>query len=219
MSNLKRLLELFQDERLQLPSSGSREKWAEALDVFLQEWARWNEKINLTAEGKVEAVIEKHIFDSLQYVRAVRPDAMQVMDIGSGAGFPGIPLKIVFPESYFVLVESQRKRANFLRNCIRKVDLQRAEVLNSRAENLSADYRDRFDLVVFRGVGDIAYCLKLAGPYLKVGGRVVIKKEPDAKPPEFAEQKGCKFQLQEEIPFEGWTGVRSKLMLFIMSST
>lgn len=219
MSYLKQLLEVFGDQRLQLPSSGCSDKWAEALDTFLGEWARWNDKINLTAEGDAKAVIERHIFDSLQYVRAVQNPQGQVMDVGSGAGFPGIPLKVIFPDLKFVLVESQRKRASFLRNCVRKMSLDNVEVLNQRAEDLSAEYLDRFDLVVFRGVGDILYCSKLAGPFLKMGGRVVIKKEPDAKPPEFTEQSGYKFQLQDEIPFEGGTGVLSKLMLFAKCST
>lgn len=219
MSCLKQLLEVFRDQRLQLPPTGDAERWAEALDTFLGEWARWNDKINLTAEGTADAVIERHIFDSLQYVRAVENPQGQVMDIGSGGGFPGIPLKVIFPDLKFVLVESQRKRANFLRNCVRKMSLSDVDVLNKRAEDLSADYLDRFDLVVFRGVGDILYCSKLAGPFLKVGGQVVIKKEPDARPPEFAEQVGYKFQLQDEIPFEGGTGIRSKLMLFSKRST
>lgn len=219
MSHLKQLLEVFGDQRLQLPSTGDTGKWAEALDMFLGEWARWNDKINLTAEGDAAAVIERHVFDSLQYVRGVQNPQGQIMDIGSGGGFPGIPLKVIFPELKCVLVESQRKRASFLRNCVRKMALADVEVLNQRAEDLSADYLDRFDLVVFRGVGDILYCSKLAGPFLKMGGQVVIKKEPDANPPEFAEQVGYKFQLQDEIPFEGGTGVLSKLMLFSKRST
>ncbi len=189
------------------------------MDTFLGEWARWNDKINLTAEGDAHAVIERHIFDSLQYVRGIKNPEGQVMDIGSGGGFPGIPLKVIFPGLKFVLVESQRKRTSFLRNCVRKMELANVEVLNQRAEDLADDYRNRFDLVVFRGVGDILYCSKLAGPFLKVGGQVVIKKEPDARAPEFAEQAGYKFQLADEIPFEGGTGVRSKLMLFAKSST
>jgi 16S rRNA (guanine527-N7)-methyltransferase len=219
VSHLKQLLEVFSDQRLQLPVSGQPEKWAEALDLFLAEWARWNNKINLTAEEDAEAVIQKHIFDSLQYVRAVQHPHGQVMDIGSGAGFPGIPLKVIFPELNFVLVESQRKRTNFLRNCVRKMKLENVEVLNQRAEDLRAGYLNRFDLVVFRGVGDISYCLELAGPLLKIGGLVVIKKEPDAIPPELTQQLGYKFQLQEEISFQGGTGIRSKLMLFSKSST
>jgi 16S rRNA (guanine527-N7)-methyltransferase len=219
VSHLKQLLEVFGDQRLQLPSTGDNGKWAEALDTFLREWARWNDKVNLTAEGDAAAVIERHVFDSLQYVRGVQNPQGQVMDIGSGGGFPGIPLKVIFPELKFVLVESQRKRASFLRNCVRKMALADVEVLNQRAEDLNTDYLDRFDLVVFRGVGDILYCAKLAGPFLKMGGQVVIKKEPDAKPPEFAEQVGYKFQLQDEIPFEGGTGVCSKLMLFSKCST
>jgi len=219
MSNLKQLLEVFQDERLLLPAGGRAERWAETLDIFLSEWARWNDRVNLTSENLASEVIKRHIFDSLQYARAMKAARGAILDIGSGAGFPGIPLKVIFPHLVFVLVESQRKRANFLRNCVRKMSLENVEVLNQRAEGLSGDLLERFDLAVFRGVGDIAYCLKLAGPFLKPGGQAVIKKEPDAKFIELTVSRGCKFQLQDEIFFQGAAGVRSKLMLFGRSFT
>lgn len=219
MSNLKQLHEVFQDERLQLPPIDRPEKWAEQLDTFLGEWARWNDKINLTSESDVAAVIHKHIFDSLQYCRAMKGMQSQVMDIGSGAGFPGIPLKVIFPGFFLVIVESQRKRANFLRNCVRKMELDNIQIINQRSEHLGANYLERFDMIMFRGVGNIAHCLKLAEPFLKNGGTVALKKEPEARPPEASRDREYNFELREEISLLGWTGISSKLMLFEKCST
>jgi 16S rRNA (guanine527-N7)-methyltransferase len=141
------------------------------------------------------------------------------MDIGSGAGFPGIPLKVIFPGIFLTLVESQRKRANFLRNCVRKMNLEHVEVLNKRAEELGVSWHDRFDLILFRGVGEVSHCLQLAGPFLKIGGRVAFKKDPQAKTSQEVRKKDYFIELTDEIPLMGRTGVHSKLMLFRKCST
>ena len=217
MSNLDRLLEVFRDERLQLPPIGEAREWARPLETYLTEWEKWNGKINLTSETVAEAMIDKHIFDSLQYVRAVENPQSHVMDIGSGAGFPGIPLKVILPNIFLTLVESQRKRANFLRNCVRKMRLENVEVLNNRAEELGVSYHDRFDLILFRGVGEVSHCLELAGPFLKTGGRVALKKDPEANASHEVGKEHYCMELADEIPIIGRTGIASKLMLFCKS--
>ncbi|VAX27626.1 16S rRNA (guanine(527)-N(7))-methyltransferase [hydrothermal vent metagenome] len=214
MSRLNQLLEVFRDERLQLPSAGDAEAWGTALEVYLDEWQKWNGKINLTSETDAAAVIKKHIFDSLQYVRAVENPKSRVMDIGSGAGFPGIPLKVVFPELSLTLVDSQRKRTNFLRNCARKMALDNVEVLTSRAEVLGDEYNEQFDLVLFRGVGEVAQCLELAMPYLKTGGQVAFKKGLEAHASHEVSEADHFMALQDEIPIVGQSGIASKMMLF-----
>jgi 16S rRNA (guanine527-N7)-methyltransferase len=219
MSRLDKLLEVFRDERLQLPPTGEVEKWGSALEEYLDEWAKWNSRINLTSETDPDAIIGKHIFDSLQYARVVKNPEARVMDIGSGAGFPGIPLKVVFPGLIMTLVDSQRKRTNFLRNCARKMGLSNVEVLTSRAEDLDAQYRERFDLILFRGVGEVSPCLELASVYLKTGGRVAFKKDPSSKATH--EVRGAEYfmALEDEIPILGQTGIKSKMMLFQKRST
>ena len=102
---------------------------------------------------------------------AVNNPQAHVMDIGSGAGFPGIPLKVIFPGIFLTLVERARESgANFLRNCVRRMGLENVQVLNNRAEEVESSYHRRFDLILFRGVGEVSHCLKLAGPFLKIGG-------------------------------------------------
>jgi 16S rRNA (guanine527-N7)-methyltransferase len=219
MSRLDKLLEVFRDERLQLPSNGEVGRWGAALEEYLNEWAKWNSKINLTSETGPDAIIGKHIFDSLQYARAVNNPEARVMDIGSGAGFPGIPLKAVFPGLFMTLVDSQRKRTNFLRNCVRKMDLTNVEVLTGRAEDLDVRYHEHFDLIVFRGVGEVSPCLELASVYLKSGGRVAFKKDPSSKASHEVRGVDYFMALEDEIPILGQTGVKSKMMLFQKRST
>ena len=105
------------------------------------------------------------MFDSLQYTRALQPN-FRVMDIGSGAGFPGIPLKIIFPEINLVLVESQRKRCSFMETAIREIGLEGAEVINVRAEDLSREKEGQFDAVIFRAVSGLKPCLILGNRFL-----------------------------------------------------
>jgi len=219
MSKLEKLLEVFRDDRLLLPVIGDPKQWAGLFEAYLAEWGKWNGKINLTSETVADAIIDKHIFDSLQYARAVENPQSHVMDIGSGAGFPGIPLKVVFPGIFLMLVESQRKRANFLRNCVRKMRLENVEVLNNRAEELGVSYQEQFDLVLFRGVGEVTHCLELAGPFLKMGGRVAFKKDPQATTSHEVRKDDYYMELTEEIPLVSCAGIASKLMLFCKCST
>ena len=214
MSNRDKLLEVFQDERLQLPPIVKAKGYAESLECYLAEWKKWNGKINLTSETAAIVIIEKHIFDSLQYARVVDNPRSHVMDIGSGAGFPGIPLKVIFPGIFMTLVESQRKRANFLRNCVRKMNLENVQVLNDRAEDIGAIYYDQFDLILFRGVGEVSHCLQMAEPFLKTGGCVAFKKDPKVYALHEVRMRECFMELIDEIPLMGLTGVASKLMLY-----
>ncbi len=213
-----RIVELLNHPSLKLPKDTDFRQVTEQIQVFLAEWRKWNRKINLTSETEDQAVLEKHIFDSLQYSCALGPDG-GLMDIGSGAGFPGIPLKLVFPRLFVVLVESQRKRASFLQNAVREMQLESVEVLHGRAEELGGSYKHRFDDVVFRSVGKLSQCLKIAAPFLRSKGRVINRKEPGAPRPGGGPEEPSPLELRTEIPVTNIKGIRSKLMVFEECST
>ncbi len=174
---------------------------------YLDLLVKWNQKINLTAEKDSESILKRHIFDSLQYSRALKPNFL-VMDIGSGAGFPGIPLKIIFPEMSLVLVESQRKRYSFLETVVRELRLDRTEVINARAEDIPVQQEGRFDAVIFRAVSGVKPCLALGERFLATGGRVVLKKSPNETLPE------SKLSLKAEIAITSYQGAISSLLIY-----
>ncbi|OGW21640.1 MAG: 16S rRNA (guanine(527)-N(7))-methyltransferase RsmG [Nitrospinae bacterium RIFCSPLOWO2_12_FULL_47_7] len=190
--------------------------------AFLAEWKRWSGKIDLTSESDDLSVLQKHVFDSLQYARALRCVGW-TMDIGSGAGFPGIPLKIVYPKMHMVFVESRKKRANYLKSVVRALNLTNIEVINDRAENLAPmeQYAGQFDQVVFKAVAPLFQCLEWGLPFLKEGGLIVIKKEPVAELP-----LDCKapdsvgpLRLRDKIAIQSLSGIPSDLLIFEKCST
>ncbi len=197
---------ILQDPRLALASELSslvEPRIRHYLDILV----KWNHKINLTAEKTPENILKRHIFDSLQYCRALKPD-FRAMDIGSGAGFPGIPLKIIFPKIPLVLVESQRKRCSFLETVIRELGLDQVEVINARAENIPAQQEGRFDAVIFRAVSGVEPCLALGERFLAPGGRLVLKKSPDETLPESS------LPLKDAIAITSYQGLVSSLLIY-----
>jgi len=183
--------------------------------TYLAEWRKWNQKINLTSEKNESRILQKHVFDSFQYGLAVDADAV-ILDVGSGAGFPGIFLKVIFPRLKLVLVESQRKRANFLRNAVRAMKLDSIQVFDCRIEDLSADFHAQFDFAVFRGVGSLDLCMGMAAPFLKPSGKVVVRKEPDAS---WAGNPEENYHIFKEVQVLSYEGVASKIMSFEKCST
>lgn len=141
----------------------------------------WNEKINLTTITEDEEIIKKHFIDSIKvfkfpYVR----EAKNIIDIGTGGGFPGIPMKIVKSDCSIVLLDSLNKRINFLNEVIDKLELDDIRTIHGRAEDFAqkAEYREKFDLTVSRAVANLAVLLELCLPYVKVGGYFVALKGP-----------------------------------------
>ena len=208
------ILHILQDPRLGLDIEASLV--VSRIEQYLQLLLKWNQKINLTAEKDPEEILKKHVFDSLQYSRAFEPD-FRVMDIGSGAGFPGMPLKIIFPELQLVLVESQRKRCSFLETVVRDLEMEQVKVFNARAEDISGNQAGQFDLVIFRAVSGVQECLNLSERFLPSGGRVVLKKNPGGNLKQMVSDP--RFLLQKEVSITSYHGVISSLLVFEKCST
>lgn len=134
-----------------------------------------NAKMNLTRIIEKEDVYEKHFLDSLRIAKNLDFSSKSIVDVGSGAGFPGIPLAIAFPTSRIVLVESSHKKATFLDETSKALGLENVSVINARAEELSS-YRESFDVAVSRAVATLPVLLELVFPLVKVGGYFVAMK-------------------------------------------
>ncbi|HDZ61831.1 MAG TPA: 16S rRNA (guanine(527)-N(7))-methyltransferase RsmG [Nitrospirae bacterium] len=146
--------------------------------TYLLELKKWNRVHNLTALKADKDIILKHFLDSLLYLKAIRKGNKTIADAGSGAGFPGIPIKIIKPEVKLILIESSGKKCTFLRHIIRTLKIKNAEVLNKRIEALGEEYEKTFDIVVSRATFKITDFMDKACPYLKEKGYLVISKGP-----------------------------------------
>ncbi len=153
--------------------------------IYLTELKKWNRRINLTAiTGERETVI-KHVLDSLSYLRGFRPaPGLRLLDMGSGAGFPAIPIKIACPGTAVTLVESVKKKASFLRHIARTLALTGAEVADARTGELGASYHATYDVVTARAFANIGAALVSGVPFLKTGGVVILSRGPEETVPE-----------------------------------
>ena len=147
-------------------------KFQKYLDLLME----WNQKINLTALKTEEEIIEKHFYDSLLMAEEIKFDDQSLLDVGTGAGFPGIPLKIVFEDLFVTLLEPTLKRVNFLDIVIKELGLKKIVTINKRAEDYVKDARSYYDLVTARAVSRLNMLLELSIPFLKVGGELIAYK-------------------------------------------
>lgn len=141
----------------------------------------WNQKINLTAITEDEEIMKKHFIDSIKVFKCPHvKNAKSIIDVGTGGGFPGIPMKIVNDDCNMVLLDSLNKRINFLNIVIDELNLQNISTIHGRAEDFakSNPYRESFDVAVSRAVANLTVLLELCLPYVKVGGYFVALKGP-----------------------------------------
>ncbi|NMA68139.1 MAG: 16S rRNA (guanine(527)-N(7))-methyltransferase RsmG [Desulfitobacterium sp.] len=161
------MLRLLALERLGLELSP---KQLEQFSLYGDLLVEWNKKVNLTNITDPEGIILKHFLDSLTLTKYLQGN--KLVDIGTGAGFPGIPLKIFLPDVEILLVDSLAKRLDFLQVVISELNLQKIETIHSRAEDLGRNpqYREKFDCVTSRAVARLPVLLEYTVPLLKVGG-------------------------------------------------
>lgn len=161
------------DQKLEQLGIVLTETQKQQFDKFYELLVEWNKVMNLTGITEYEEVNEKHFVDSLSIVKAIDLNKVSsVIDVGTGAGFPGIPLKIVFPHLKVVLLDSLNKRINFLNTVIDKLELQDISTIHGRAEDFAKklEYREQFDLCVSRAVANLATLSEYCIPYVKKDG-------------------------------------------------
>ena len=148
---------------------------------YQQELLEWNAKFNLTAITEPEEVQLKHFLDSLSLLQVYDKPHARLLDIGSGAGFPGLPLKIARPEWHITLLEATGKKALFLRYIIDVLQLKGIDVVHGRAEEIAHEkkYRSSFDIVTARAVASLSSLLEYCAPYSRVNGLIILPKKGD----------------------------------------
>lgn len=142
----------------------------------------WNTKINLTAITEENMFIVKHFIDSLTINKYVK-SAKSLIDIGTGAGFPGIPLKIINENMKVTLIDSVNKKLNVIRDLSAKIDLENLEIIHTRAEDLAQnkEYRETYDIATTRAVSNISTIVEYMLPFVKLNGSAICMKGPNFK--------------------------------------
>ena len=183
----------------------------EQYERYFELLVEWNEKINLTAITDKDEVYLKHFYDSIAPILQglIENQPIRLLDIGAGAGFPSLPMKILFPELDVTIIDSLNKRINFLHLLAEELGLSEVHFYHGRAEDFAQDkaFRAQFDLVTARAVARMQVLSELTIPYLKVGGRLLALKASNA-PEELEEAKNAlnilfskvEDNLQYELP-------------------
>lgn len=216
------------DERL---VGGAAEFGIELSDIQMKQFrlyhermVEWNEMMNLTRIIEWEHVVGRHFLDSLSLVialpsEALRPDAT-LLDVGSGAGLPGVPLKIAFPDVKVTLLEVTRKKALFLKQVVGELGLPGLDVRTGRAETLAhePDLREAFDTVAARAVAKMNVLVELMAGFCRIGGAVLAQKgsapQDEVRAASVAvETMGVEVEEVREVDFDGSDGPRSLVLL------
>lgn len=177
-----------------------------------------NQEVNLTRIVEAEEMAVKNFLDSLSLLQLDWPEQLRALDLGTGAGFPGVPLAIVRPQWEVVLLDSLRKRLSFLERACAELGVHNTEVLHARAEDAgrAPEHREQYDLVVSRAVAALPVLLELAVPLVKVGGCFAAYKGADARA-ELEEAKGAlkklKIQVEQVFPLELPHGMGQRSLL------
>ncbi|WP_031542296.1 16S rRNA (guanine(527)-N(7))-methyltransferase RsmG [Mesoplasma photuris] len=182
-----------------------------------------NSKYNLTRISEMDEVFEKHFLDSLLFTNNFKIKDQKIADIGTGPGFPGVVLKIFFPNTKITLIESNGKKVNFLNLLIQKLNLKDIEVSNQRAEEISVIQKEKFDIVISRAVAYLDILLEIGVQLIKVGGHFIALKGPRAEE-EILDLKGKDKRLalsleNKQVLADTGFGVRVNLFYLKTKST
>jgi len=193
-------------------------KTVEVFELYIEELIKWNKKINLTAIRTEEGIILRHFLDSLSVFPHLS-NISYLLDIGSGAGFPGIPLKIVKSSLEITLIDSVRKKVDFQRHIIRMLGLKGIEAIHGRVQDkeILKSMGERFDMVISRGFSDLHTFLTLGFPFLKKGGIVLaMKGEMESEEIRLlSKMEATRYRLQKIIPFLlPFSSLKRSILLF-----
>jgi 16S rRNA (guanine527-N7)-methyltransferase len=153
-------------------------KFSQYLELLIQ----WNQKINLTSLKTPQEIITKHFLDSISCIKAIDKyiniEGISIIDVGTGAGFPGVPIKIIRPSIRLFLLEARKKKTVFLEKVTEEINLQQVKILNGRAEAFGKcpDYREKYDIALSRAVAPLSTLSEYCLPLVKVGGLFVAQK-------------------------------------------
>jgi 16S rRNA (guanine527-N7)-methyltransferase len=181
---------MLSEKSLDLLKEGSKDfglalspEQLEKLSTYAKLLVEWNEKINLTAITDEEGIAIKHFLDSFSLYPLIPKNVISVIDVGTGAGFPGIPLKIAGEKLKVTLLDSLEKRVKFLNEVCTQLGLKDIHPVHGRAEDFGVDkkHREQYDLAVARAVASLPVLLEYCLPFVKVGGYFMAMKGPDAK--------------------------------------
>ncbi len=205
-------------------------KQLEQFHLYYQELIDWNQRMNLTAITSYDNVQIKHFLDSLTITLAFKPPItttdLHIIDIGTGAGLPGLPLKILFPEVKMVLLEATTKKTVFLHHLCTSLKLSNVEILTGRAEEIAhlLQYREKFSIVLSRGVAPLNTLVELTLPFCTIGGSFIAQKKGDitseiSRADKAIELMGGKLREVKAINLEEFTDERRLIIIDKVSPT
>lgn len=182
------------EEKLKQIDINISEKEIENFKIYMELLLEWNEKINLTAITDEDDIILKHFVDSLTIKKYISENE-KIIDIGTGAGFPGIPIAIMNKDNEITLMDSLNKRIIFLNDVIEKLGLINVKAIHSRAEELARNktYREKYDIAVSRAVANLSTLVEYMLPFVSIGGKCICMKGPNIE----EELKNAKNAIKE----------------------
>lgn len=154
------------------------DKMLTKFETFYEMLIETNKSLNLTAITEMHEVVLKHFIDSIVVSNYIDLSHKKIIDVGTGAGFPGIPLAILYPDTEFVLMDSLQKRLHFIESVLKECNIENVTTVHGRAEDIGQDikYREQFDFCVSRAVASLPVLLELCTPLVKVGGKFISYK-------------------------------------------